>query len=51
MKSLAELAGMGYIAARVRDIGFADEPGPFVHEDAPTGFGIDRAPARRSLHA
>lgn len=50
MKSLAELAGMGYIAAQVHDIRFAGEPGPFT-EDAPSGFRIDRAPARRSLHA
>ena len=50
MKSLAELAGRGYIAARVRDIRFEGEPNPFT-EGAPSGFGIDRAPARETAHA
>jgi hypothetical protein len=50
MKSLADLAGMAYIAAQVREIGFAGEPGPFT-EGAPSGFETDRAPARRTVDA
>ena len=50
MKSLAELAGMGYIAAQVRDIGFAGEPSPFT-EDAPSGSELTaRQHAGASTH-
>jgi hypothetical protein len=45
MKSLAELAGMAYIAARCVVSDSRASPARFT-EDAPSRFEIDRAPAR-----